>query len=256
MEAPSKGTLYLVATPIGNPDDITLRALKVLKEVDIILCEELKEGKRILSNYQIEPKELDTLNEHNENSKIEKIISDLNSGKNIALISDAGTPVFSDPGSLLVKRAIKEGIKIVPIPGASALLLALIVSGFNIEKFVYYGWLSQKRAKRREELRRLRGEQRTVVIFETPYRVIPVLEDIGMVLGVDRKICVAYNLTMPDEEIIRGNVIEVINYLSENKKKGECVIVILFLINERFYMFYCFINLLICEDIAKGRHCS
>jgi len=226
MEAPSKGTLYLVATPIGNPDDITLRALKVLKEVDIILCEELKEGKRILSNYQIEPKELDTLNEHNENSKIEKIISDLNSGKNIALISDAGTPVFSDPGSLLVKRAIKEGIKIVPIPGASALLLALIVSGFNIEKFVYYGWLSQKRAKRREELRRLRGEQRTVVIFETPYRVIPVLEDIGMVLGVDRKICVAYNLTMPDEEIIRGNVIEVINYLSENKKKGECVIVI------------------------------
>ena len=175
MEAPSKGTLYLVATPIGNPDDITLRALKILKEVDIILCEELKEGKRILSNYQIEPKELDTLNEHNENSKIEKIISDLNSGKNIALISDAGTPVFSDPGSLLVKRAIKEGIKIVPIPGASALLLALIVSGFNIEKFVYYGWLSQKRAKRREELRRLRGEQRTVVIFETPYRVIPVL---------------------------------------------------------------------------------
>ncbi|MFN3135871.1 MAG: 16S rRNA (cytidine(1402)-2'-O)-methyltransferase [Candidatus Kryptonium sp.] len=226
MEAPLKGTLYLVATPIGNPDDITLRALKILKEVDIILCEELKEGKRILSNYQIEPKELDTLNEHNESSKIEKIISDLNSGKSIALISDAGTPVFSDPGSLLVKRAIKEGIKIVPIPGASALLLALIVSGFNIEKFVYYGWLSQKRSKRREELRRLKGEQRTIVIFETPYRIIPVLEDIGLVLGVDRKICVAYNLTMPDEEIIRGNVIEVINYLSENKKKGECVIVI------------------------------
>lgn len=226
MEAPLKGTLYLVATPIGNPDDITLRALKILKEVDIILCEELKEGKKILSNYQIEPKELDTLNEHNENLKIEKIISDLNSGKNIALISDAGTPVFSDPGSLLVKRAIKEGIKIVPIPGASALLLALIVSGFNIEKFVYYGWLSQKRSRRREELRRLKGEQRTVVIFETPYRIIPVLEDIASVLGVDRKICVAYNLTMPDEEIIRGNVIEVINYLSENKKKGECVIVI------------------------------
>lgn len=226
MEAPSKGTLYLVATPIGNPDDITFRALKILKEADIILCEELKEGKRILSNYKIEPKELDTLNEHNENSKVEKIISDLNSGKNIALISDAGTPVFSDPGSLLVKRAIKEGIKIVPIPGASALLLALIVSGFNIEKFVYYGWLSQKRSKRREELRRLRGEQRTVVIFETPYRIIPVLEDIGTVLGVNRKICVAYNLTMPDEEIIRGNVIEVINYLSEKKKKGECVIVI------------------------------
>lgn len=226
MEAPSKGTLYLVATPIGNPDDITLRALKVLKEVDIILCEELKEGKKILSNYKIEPKELDTLNEHNESLKVEKIIGDLNSGKNIALISDAGTPVFSDPGSMLVKRAIKEGIKIVPIPGASALLLALIVSGFNIEKFVYYGWLSQKRSKRREELRRLKGEQRTVVIFETPYRIIPVLEDIGTILGVDRKICVAYNLTMPDEEIIRGNVIEVINYLSENKKKGECVIVI------------------------------
>jgi len=157
MEAPSKGTLYLVATPIGNPDDITLRALKVLKEVDIILCEELKEGKRILSNYQIEPKELDTLNEHNENSKIEKIISDLNSGKNIALISDAGTPVFSDPGSLLVKRAIKEGIKIVPIPGASALLLALIVSGFNIEKFVYYGWLSQKKSKKKGGIKKIKG---------------------------------------------------------------------------------------------------
>lgn len=226
MEAPLKGTLYLVATPIGNPDDITLRALKILKEVDIIVCEELKEGKKILGTYQIEPKELDTLNEHNENLKVDKIIEDLNSGKNVALISDAGTPVFSDPGSLLVKKAIKEGIKIIPIPGASALLLALIVSGFNIQKFVYFGWLPQKREKRREELRKLKGEQRTVVIFETPYRIIPVLEDIGAVLGVERKICVAYNLTMPDEEIIRGNVLEVMNYFTEKKKKGECVIVI------------------------------
>lgn len=226
MEVPLKGTLYLVATPIGNPEDITLRALRVLKEVDLIVCEELKEGRKILANYQIEPKELDTLNEHNEASKVDKIINDLNSGKNVALISDAGTPVFSDPGSLLVRKAIREGIKIVPIPGASALLLALIVSGFNIEKFIYYGWLSQKRERRREELRKLKGEQRTVVIFETPYRVIPVLEDIGAVLGVERKICVAYNLTMPDEEIIRGNVIEVMNYFTEKKKKGECVIVI------------------------------
>jgi 16S rRNA (cytidine1402-2'-O)-methyltransferase len=226
MEAPKIGTLYLVATPIGNPDDITFRALKVLKEADLIVCEELKEGKKILSTYQIEPKEIDTLNEHNESLKVEKIINDLKSGKNVALISDAGTPVFSDPGSLLVKQAIKEGIKIVPVPGASALLLALIVSGFNIEKFVYYGWLSKKRQRRREELRRLKGEQRTVVIFETPYRIIPVLEDIGAVLGVDRKVCVAFNLTMPDEEIVRGNVIEVMNYFVEKKKKGECVIVI------------------------------
>jgi 16S rRNA (cytidine1402-2'-O)-methyltransferase len=226
MEAPKIGTLYLVATPIGNPDDITFRALKVLKEADLIVCEELKEGRKILSTYQIEPKEIDTLNEHNESLKVEKIINDLKLGKNVALISDAGTPVFSDPGSLLVKQAIKEGIKIVPVPGASALLLALIVSGFNIEKFVYYGWLSQKRQRRREELRRLKGEQRTVVIFETPYRIIPVLEDIGAVLGVDRKVCVAFNLTMPDEEIVRGNVIEVMNYFVEKKKKGECVIVI------------------------------
>lgn len=226
METPLKGTLYLVATPIGNPDDITLRALKILKEVDVIVCEELREGKKLLGTYQIEPKELDTLNEHNESLKVDKIIEDLNSGKNVALISDAGTPVFSDPGSLLVKRAIREGIKIIPIPGASALLLALIVSGFNIEKFVYLGWLPQKREKRRQELRKLKGEQRTAVIFETPYRIIPVLEDIGAVLGVERKICVAYNLTMPDEEIIRGNVIEVMNYLIEKKKKGECVIVI------------------------------
>jgi len=226
METPLKGTLYLVATPIGNPDDITLRALKILKEVDVIVCEELREGKKLLGTYQIEPKELDTLNEHNESLKVDKIIEDLNSGKNVALISDAGTPVFSDPGSLLVKRAIREGIKIIPIPGASALLLALIVSGFNIEKFVYFGWLPQKREKRRQELRKLKGEQRTAVIFETPYRIIPVLEDIGAVLGVERKICVAYNLTMPDEEIIRGNVIEVMNYLIEKKKKGECVIVI------------------------------
>ncbi|CUU05560.1 16S rRNA (cytidine1402-2'-O)-methyltransferase [Candidatus Kryptobacter tengchongensis] len=226
METPLKGTLYLVATPIGNPDDITLRALKILKEVDVIVCEELREGKKLLGTYQIEPKELDTLNEHNESLKVDKIIEDLNSGKNVALISYAGTPVFSDPGSLLVKRAIREGIKIIPIPGASALLLALIVSGFNIEKFVYFGWLPQKREKRRQELRKLKGEQRTAVIFETPYRIIPVLEDIGAVLGVERKICVAYNLTMPDEEIIRGNVIEVMNYFIEKKKKGECVIVI------------------------------
>jgi 16S rRNA (cytidine1402-2'-O)-methyltransferase len=127
MEAPKIGTLYLVATPIGNPDDITFRALKVLKEADLIVCEELKEGKKILSTYQIEPKEIDTLNEHNESLKVEKIINDLKSGKNVALISDAGTPVFSDPGSLLVKQAIKEGIKIVPVPG---LRLCFLLSSY------------------------------------------------------------------------------------------------------------------------------
>ena len=158
------GVLYLVATPIGNYDDITLRAIKVLKEADVIVCEERSEGQHLLRHYGIE-NQVETLNEHNEAAAASVIIDFLKEGKSIALISDAGTPVFSDPGRILVEKAIHLHIKIVPIPGASSLLPALIVSGFFIKEFVFAGFLSPKRERRLTELREFRKERRTIVFW-------------------------------------------------------------------------------------------
>ena len=220
------GVLYLVATPIGNYDDITYRALRILKEVDIIVYEDHREGQRLLSQYQITPKQVEILNEHNELSASFHILEYLKAGKNVALISDAGTPVFSDPGKVLVKKAIENNIKVVPIPGVSSLLPALTVSGFPVDRFLFYGFLSPKGDKRISELQQLKTEQRTIALMDTPYRLIPVLRDIAKVLGEQRKVCVAFNLTMPDEEVIRGKAKDVYQYCEKNKIKGEFVIVI------------------------------
>ena len=152
------GTLYLVATPIGNYEDFTLRAIRILKEVDLVVFEERKEGAKLLRHLGIE-KPVDSVNEHNELAASQIIIGHLREGKNVALISDAGTPVFSDPGSELVKKAVRANIRIVPIPGASSLMPALSVSGFNIDRFSFYGFLSPKRERR---VRELRSEERRV----------------------------------------------------------------------------------------------
>lgn len=219
------GILYLIATPIGNYGDITYRALEILKQVDLVVAEEFREGKKLLRHYGID-KPLENLNEHNEKSKSEELLSLLLDGKNIGLISDSGTPVFSDPGRNLVNKCINKKIKIIPLPGTSSLMPALIVSGFNIDKFLFYGWLSPKNDQRKKELRLLQKEYRTIVLMDTPYRLIPLLKDLKDIFKDSRRVCVAFNMTMDDERIFYGTAIELYHLASEKKLKGEYVIVI------------------------------
>ncbi len=220
-----KRTLYITPTPIGNYDDITLRALQILKKVDLIICEELKPARRLLSHFGIE-KELIPLNEHNEKEVTPEIIRELSQGKSAALISDAGTPLFSDPGRYLVGQCITGKIKIVPLPGANSLLPALISSGLNIEKFYFYGWLSPKKEIRKRELQKLKAINELIILLETPYRLKRILEDIKNTFGKNTFIVLAYKLTMPEEKIIRGKVSSVLNKVEKEKLKGEFVLLI------------------------------
>lgn len=219
------GTLYLVATPIGNYDDMTQRALNVLRSVDLVVYEERKEGERLLRHYAIQ-KPVESLNEHNEAAASTVVIRHLKDGKSVALVSDCGTPVFSDPGRILVRKAIDQKIRIVPIPGASSLLPALTVSGFSADQFLYYGWLSQKKDRRRAELRSLQQERKTIVLMETPYRLLPLLRDVAEVMGESRNICLALNVTMPDEQILYGTAPELYRRCTEDNIRGEFVLVI------------------------------
>jgi 16S rRNA (cytidine1402-2'-O)-methyltransferase len=219
------GTLFLVATPIGNWEDITLRALRVLKEVDLVVYEERKEGSRLLRHYGID-KPVESLNEHNEAAASSIILDRLRSGTSVALISDAGTPVFSDPGQVLVRKAIQARINVVPIPGASSLLPALVVSGFPIKEFVFQGFLSPKRERRIAELQKLKRELRTVVLMEAPYRLTQLVRDIADVFGTTRRICVAFDLTLPTEAIFHGTAPELYKQFAKEERKGEFVLLI------------------------------
>lgn len=219
------GTLFLVATPIGNYDDITIRALNTLKSVDVVVCEERTEGLRLLRHYGIE-KQIETLNEHNETASASILIDWLKDGKSLALISDCGTPVFSDPGRVLVERAIQQHIEIVPLPGASSLLPALIVSGFVITEFVFAGFLSPKRERRIHELQLLRKEHRTVVLMDTPYRLTQLIRDVAEVFGESRRVCVAFDLTLSTEKIYHGTAVALYQLFLKEKKKGEFVVVL------------------------------
>ena len=226
-----KGKLFLVSTPIGNYDDITLRALKVLKAVDLIACEEFKEALRLLSNYEIE-KDLLNLNEHNETEDSKEIVEKLLAGKNLALISDCGTPVFSDPGKVLIELCIKNDIKIVPIPGASSLLAALVASGADLNKFYYYGWLSPKKDLRRKQLLDLKKRKsagsfgETVVLMETPYRLKTLLTDISKILGGKTNCVLAFELTTEKENFYRGTAEQLLKIVNEKKLKGEFVLIL------------------------------
>ncbi len=219
------GKLYLVSTPIGNEDDITQRALKVLSAVDFIICEEFKEARKFLSHHNI-IKELTSLNEHNEEEESSIIINRIRKGESAAVISDCGTPLFSDPGHILVSRAVDAEIKIVPLPGANSLLPALITSNFDFEKFYFYGWLSPKKDVRRKELLDLKRIKDTIVLLDTPYRLKTVLADIAKILGSKIQVAIAFQLTMPDEEIIRGTLDSVLGKVEKRNLKGEYVIVI------------------------------
>ncbi|HXX64210.1 MAG TPA: 16S rRNA (cytidine(1402)-2'-O)-methyltransferase [Bacteroidota bacterium] len=226
------GTLYLVATPIGNFEDITFRALKTLKSVDLVVYEERREGDRLMRHFGIE-KPVETLNEHNEAAASHNILHHLESGKNVALVSDCGTPVFSDPGQMLVEKAIARSIRIIPLPGASSLMPALTVSGFSIDQFLFYGWLSPKKERRRAELRALLQERRTIVLMDTPYRLLPLLRDLADTFGGSRRLCVALNLTMADERMLYGTAQELYRLCAAKEVKGEFVIVIEGRVRER-----------------------
>lgn len=217
--------LYLVSTPIGNYDDITLRALKVLKDVDFIICEEFKEARRLLSHYQIN-KELIDLNEHNEEEVVDEIILKILEGKSAALISDCGTPLFSDPGHLLVQVCISQSINVVPVPGTNSLLPALTGSGFDFEKFYFYGWLSPKRDIHRKELLDLKRRKEIIVLMDTPYRLKSLMEDVVKIMGGRIPCVLAYELTKTKEKFYRGTTEEIFKIAERENLKGEFVVIL------------------------------
>ncbi|MCX7840004.1 MAG: 16S rRNA (cytidine(1402)-2'-O)-methyltransferase [Anaerolineae bacterium] len=217
--------LYLVSTPIGNPDDITLRALQVLREANAVVCEEPREGARLLRLYHIE-NELIALNEHTERVCVPELIARLQRGETLALISDHGTPMLADPGAQLVTRAIAANIPVRAVPGASSLLAALVVSGLPMSRFRFLGFLPAKKDARRAALVQLRTERDTCILFDTPYRLNAVLTDLRATLEPTRRIVVACNLTMPDETVVRGTVAQVCEHFQKNPFKGEYVILI------------------------------
>ena len=224
MQNVSPCTLYLVSTPIGNLEDITLRALRILKEVDLIAAEDTRQTRRLLTHYDIHTP-LTSYFEGNEQSKRDKLIERLQMGETIALVSDAGTPIISDPGYPLLRGCIAAEIPIVPIPGASAVITAASVSGLPLHNFTFEGFLSPKSGKRKRQLGVFTEEERTLILFESPHRIRRFLEDVLEVLG-ERDIVVTRELTKRFEEIFRGNVSEALEKFRGTEPRGEFTIVI------------------------------
>ncbi len=218
-------TLYLVSTPIGNYDDITLRALNVLKGVDFIICEEFRIGNRLMKYYGFD-KPLEALNEHNERDDAEVTVDRIRAGADAALISDAGTPVFADPGARLVHSALKKGVKVVPVPGASSILASLVICDFDISSFHYAGFLPRKRGERIRELKRLSSLGCVCAIMEAPYRFKPLIDDCLVTFGKGRNAVVAVDMTMPTERVIRGTLGEIKAKFIESPFKAEFVLIV------------------------------
>lgn len=220
-----KSVLYIVSTPIGNYEDITLRALRTIKEADFIICEEYKEARRLLSHFNVD-KELFSLNEHNEKEVADELIIKIIEGKTAALISDCGTPLFSDPGHLLVDLAIQNRINIIPVPGASSVLAALVGSGFDFEKFYFYGWLSPKKENRRKQLLDLKKRKETIILMDTPYRLETLIRDVVKVMGEKIPVVLAFELTKVEEMFYRGTAMNILNIVETKNLKGEFVLII------------------------------
>lgn len=218
------GVLSIVATPIGNPGDITLRAIEVLKSVDAIICEEYKPGSTLLKKLGIPEKELVLLNEHNEEECAADLLVRLLNGQNLALISDCGTPVFSDPGAYLIQLAASSGVTVTPIPGASSLMAALSVLDFKSGQFFFAGFLARDPDARRKELTRLRGLKIPIVLMDTPYRLKALLEDVSKVFGRQAFVTVALDLTLPSEVVLRGGAAEMLNKVGS--RKGEFIMLV------------------------------
>jgi 16S rRNA (cytidine1402-2'-O)-methyltransferase len=215
-------SLFVVPTPIGNLKDITYRAVEVLKSSDIILAEDTRTSHKILKHYSINVK-LESFHMHNEHKKIQKVLRQLKGGTTISIISDAGTPGISDPGFLLVRESLANQIEVFCLPGPTALIPALIQSGFPTDRFVFEGFLPQKKG-RLSRIKSLAIEKRTIVIYESPHRIIKTLTQLLPHFGETRKVSVVRELTKKFETQFRGSINEAINYFSENKPKGEFVI--------------------------------
>ncbi len=220
------GTLYLVGTPIGNLDDITLRALRVLKEVDLIACEDTRHSAQLLNHYGIDKPTI-SYHEHNELTRAAELVVHLERGDNIAVVSDAGMPGVSDPGYRLVALAIRHHIRVVPIPGASAFLSALVASGLPTDAFHFGGFLPAKSGARRTALELLRDSPRTQLFYEAPHRIVDCLRDIVEVLGPDRHVVVAREVTKLHEEFLRGRAEDILAQLAERSEvRGEITLLI------------------------------
>lgn len=216
--------LYVVPTPIGNLEDITLRALRILKEVDIILAEDTRTSQKLLSHYGIE-KRLFSHHMHNEHKALPALIDRLAAGESMALISDAGTPAISDPGFLLVRECVRKGIEVECLPGATAFVPALVNSGLPCDRFCFEGFLPQKKG-RQTRIRQLAQESRTMVFYESPHRLLKTLGEFSEAFGSERQACVCRELSKMHEENARGSLSELISHFNTSTLKGEIAIVV------------------------------
>lgn len=220
-----KGHLFIVATPIGNLGDITQRAIETLKGVDVIAAEDTRQTAKLKNAFGIETPQI-SFHEHNEKQKVRGVIDMLLSGKDIAIVSDAGTPLISDPGSELIKSAVDTGIDVITIPGACAAISALTLSAFNLSRFTFEGFIPRDGAKRKQIIKEIADREYTTAIYESPFRLKKTLADFGEICGGDRQVCVARELTKIHEEALRGSIDCVLKQLGENEVRGEIVIVL------------------------------
>lgn len=223
-ESRKPGVLYVCATPIGNLEDMTLRVVRILREVDVIAAESVKRTFKILNHYEINTK-IVSYREENRLLQGKYIVGLIKSGRNVALVSDAGMPGLSDPGNHLINMCYQEELKVFCLPGSSSILASLVLSGFSTDRFVFEGFLPRKGSKRKEALEVLSGEKRTVVIFESPVRVKTTLKELSVLIG-NRRVCIAREITKLHEEIIWGSALQLIEILDKKEVKGEIVIII------------------------------
>jgi 16S rRNA (cytidine1402-2'-O)-methyltransferase len=219
------GTLYVVSTPIGNPSDISARAIETIRSCDMLICEEAKPARRLLANLQIQ-KEFILLNEHTTKDATSEAFAFLEDGKTLALISDDGTPLLADPGSELIRECIIRGIKVVPIPGASSILAALVVCGFSLLSFTFAGFLPRDKAERKKAASDFKNRKETLVFLEAPYRLNQLLQDLSDGIGKERHAAICIDLTMPSERFERGTLGSLQKYFTEHPFKGEFVVIV------------------------------
>lgn len=219
------GTLFIVGIHLGNQHDISMRAIDTLRSVSLIACEEKKEAERFLRLFDIHVPLIE-INEHTEEENAAEVIKHVLNGQDAAVISDAGMPVFADPGTSLVRAALEAGIRVTTVPGPTSIMSALALSGFDMKRFLYYGFLSAKRDERIRELRSLKQYPYPIVFLDAPYRLLPVMEDVKKIFGDSRHACVACDLTMPTEDIRRGTMNEVLSYFTSHRRKCEYVIIV------------------------------
>ncbi|MCE2699218.1 MAG: 16S rRNA (cytidine(1402)-2'-O)-methyltransferase [Nostocales cyanobacterium LE14-WE4] len=222
---PKPGTLYIVATPIGNLEDMTFRAVRILQAVDMIAAEDTRHTGRLLQHFQVKTPQI-SYHEHNSHSRIPELLEHLQYGKAIALVSDAGMPGISDPGYELIKACIDNGITVVPIPGASAVITALSAAGLPTDRFIFDGFLPAKSQQRQKYLESLQGESRTLVFYESPHRLRDTLADLGTVLGSDRSLVIARELTKLYEEFWRGTIEDAIADYTQREPQGEYTLLV------------------------------